>query len=142
MKSMSGEQFENDSDEKIGYCGNHCSYCFFDKCPGCRSKNPFCSYATLFDDHKCPNATCCKEKGFEGCWQCGELENCSVGFYSSGQNDAKAYALFIRKYGKEKYTQAIISLKKAGYDYPKQFKKINDVAKIDQIFEQSLKEAK
>ena len=132
------EHFESDSNEKIGYCGNHCAYCFYDKCPGCRSKNPYCSYATLFADCKCPNVTCCKEKKIEGCWQCSNLESCSVGFFSSGENDAKAYALFIKKYGKEKYTEVIGRVHTAGYDYPKSFKKINDVDRIYKILEQFL----
>lgn len=130
------EHFKCNDDEKIGYCGNHCTYCFFDKCPGCRSENPCCSYATLFADCKCPNVTCCKEKEIEGCWQCDNLESCSVGFFSSGENDAKAYALFIKKYGKEKYTEVIEHVNAVGYDYPKSFKKINDVDRIYKIFEQ------
>ncbi|MDE5984448.1 MAG: hypothetical protein K2H13_04255 [Eubacterium sp.] len=36
----------------IGYCGNHCEYCFFTECDGCKSNNPSCSYANLFDDKK------------------------------------------------------------------------------------------
>lgn len=131
---------ETGGEKKIGYCGNHCDYCFYPECPGCRSNNPFCSYATLFDDHKCPNVTCCNGKGIEGCWQCGDLENCSIGFFSSGENDAKAYALFIKKYGKEKYTETILDLQKKGYNYSKSFKEINDVKRIYSIFEKSLRQ--
>ncbi len=52
-----------------------------------------------------------------------------------GENDARAYSLFIKKYGAEKYTDTIISLINKGYDYPKQFKDINDVNEILEIFE-------
>ncbi len=38
--------------KEIGYCGNHCEYCFFTECDGCKSNNPSCSYANLFDDKK------------------------------------------------------------------------------------------
>lgn len=48
--------------KKIGYCGNHCEYCFFTDCDGCKSNNPSCSYANLFDDKKCPNVVCCESK--------------------------------------------------------------------------------
>ena len=85
----------------IGYCGNHCEYCFFTECDGCKSNNPSCSYANLFDDKKCPNVVCCESKLIKDCWQCDKLNNCKIGFFSSGENDAKAYSLYIKKYGAE-----------------------------------------
>lgn len=93
--------------KEIGCCGNHCEYCFFTECDGCKSDNPSCSYANLFDDKKCPNAVCCESKGIDGCWQCKKVDNCKTGFFSSGENDAKAYALYTKKYGAEKYTQKL-----------------------------------
>lgn len=121
--------------KEIGYCGNHCEYCFFTECDGCKSKKPSDSYANLFDGKKCPNAVCCEEKNIDGCWQCNKVTNCHMGFFSSGENDAKAYALYIKKYSTEKYTKAILNLMHNGYDYPKQFKEINDTEKILEIFE-------
>ena len=121
--------------KKIGYCGNHCEYCFFTECDGCKSKNPCCSYANLFADKKCPNAVCCEQKNIDGCWQCDKVNDCKKGFFSSGENDAKAYALYIKKYGTEKYTKVILALIDKGYDYPKEFKDINDVEEILKIFQ-------
>ena len=121
--------------KKIGYCGNHCEYCFFTECDGCKSKNLCCSYANLFADKKCPNAVCCEQKNIDGCWQCDKVNDCKKGFFSSGENDAKAYALYIRKHGTEKYTKAILALIDKGYDYPKEFKDINDVEEILKIFQ-------
>lgn len=121
-------------DKEIGYCGNHCEYCFFTECDGCKSKNPGDSFANLFDDKKCPNADCCKSKQFDGCWQCDKLNTCDTGFYSSGENDAKAYALYIKEYGTVKYTKRILELINNGYDYPRAFKDINDINKILEIF--------
>lgn len=121
--------------KKIGYCGNHCEYCFFTECDGCKSDNPCCSYANLFDDKKCPNAVCCKSKNIDGCCQCEKVTDCSIGFFSSGENDAKAYALYIKKYGAEKYTDTILKLINKGYNYPREFKDINDIDKIVEIFE-------
>jgi hypothetical protein len=71
--------------DKIAFCGHHCGFCFFDQCPGCRSDNAFCSFATLFEDKKCPNVKCCIEKGFGGIKypnQLNEMEdvNKMVGF--------------------------------------------------------------
>lgn len=121
--------------KEIGYCGNHCEYCFFTECDGCKSKKPSDSYANLFDGKKCPNAVCYENKNINGCWQCDKVTSCNIGFFSSGENDAKAYALYIKKYGTEKYTKAILNLMHNGYDYPKQFKRINDTEKILEIFE-------
>ncbi len=123
------------SSNNIGYCGNHCTYCFFKDCKGCKSDNACDSYANLFEDEQCPNAVCCKSKNIYGCWQCDNLEKCIVGFFSSGENDAKAYALYIKKYGAKKYTQTIKKLISKSYNYPKEFKDINDVEKILEIFE-------
>lgn len=121
--------------KEIGYCGNHCEYCFFAECRGCKSSNPSCSYANLFEDKKCPNVVCCESKNINGCWQCGKVNDCNIGFFTSGENDAKAYALYIEKYGTEKYTNTILKLINDGYDYPREFKDINDVEKILEIFE-------
>lgn len=121
--------------KKIGFCGNHCEYCFFTECDGCKSNNPSCSYANLFNDKKCPNVLCCKSKNINGCWQCNKVKECNVGFFNSGENDAKAYAVFIHKYGTVKYTETIINLISKGYNYPRQFKNINNIEKIIKIFE-------
>ena len=122
-------------DKRIGYCGNHCDYCFFTECGGCKSDNPNCSYANLFYDKKCPNVVCCKNKNIDGCWQCDKLNDCDIGFFSSGENDAKAYALYIKEHDTEKYAKTILKLIKKGYNYPKEFKDINDIEKILKIFE-------
>lgn len=121
--------------KEIGYCGNHCEYCFFTECDVCKSNNPSCSYANLFDDKKCPNVVCCKSKNIDGCWQCNKVKYCSASFFSSGENYAKAYALYIKKYGTEKYTNTILKLINKGYNYPREFKDINDIEKILEIFE-------
>jgi len=121
--------------KNIGYCGNHCEYCFFTECKGCKSSSPSCSYANLFDNKKCPNAVCCESKNFSGCWQCNKVKDCGVGFFSSGENDAKAYTLYIKKYGAEVYTKRIKELINKGYNYPREFKNINDIDKIAEIFE-------
>ena len=121
--------------KEIGYCGNHCEYCFFTECDGCKSKNPSDSYANLFDDKKCPNVVCCQSKNINGCWQCDKVTDCNIGFFNFGENDAKAYAIYIKKYGTEKYTKTILELINKGYKYPKEFKDINDVDKVLEIFE-------
>jgi hypothetical protein len=63
--------------DPVSYCGHHCTYCFLgEECGGCRSTYNACSFATLFKDGKCPNATCCVEKGLDGCYDCADLDEC------------------------------------------------------------------
>ena len=73
-------------------------------CGGCRSVFSCCSFGTLQENGKCPNIVCCEKKGIDGCYECGELDDCEKGFYQNGSDGraAKAQAFFIRKYGKEK----------------------------------------
>lgn len=94
----------------------------------------------MFEDNKCPNVVCCESKSIDGCWQCKKVADCKTGFFSSGENDAKAYALYIRKYGTEQYTNKILDLIHKGYEYPRGFKNINDVDKILDIFENKVKQ--
>ena len=93
--------------DMTAYCGFSCNHCFLGEwCGGCRSVFNCCSYGALFEKGKCPNVACCQEKGIDGCYECEELNGCSKGFYqpdNDGANACKAQAMFIRKYGKEKF---------------------------------------
>jgi hypothetical protein len=109
--------------DPVSYCGHHCDCCFLGQwCGGCRSGYNCCSFATLFKDKQCPNVTCAKEKGLDGCYQCGGLEGCEKGYYGNeGEYIAKATALFISKYGKDRYTATLKKAIKDGAGYPKDF---------------------
>lgn len=93
--------------DPVAYCGFSCNHCFLGEwCGSCRTEYNACSFATCFPDKQCPNVTCCKEKGFDGCYECTEIESCHKGFYTEGNdgaNAAKAQALFIQKYGKKAF---------------------------------------
>lgn len=108
--------------DMTAYCGFSCNHCFLGEwCGGCRSVFSCCSYGTLHDKGKCPHSQCCQDKGIDGCYACAELENCTRGFYqpdNDGANACKAQALFIRKYGKEKFFQVHDRLHKI-YDFKK-----------------------
>lgn len=102
-------------------CGFSCNHCFLGQwCGGCRSFFNCCSYGTLHEMCVCPNVSCCKERGFDGCYECPEIEKCRRGFYANGNdgNAAKAQALFIRKYGKEEFFCVHDNLHKK-YDFEK-----------------------
>lgn len=95
--------------DPVSVCGHHCDFCFLGQwCGGCRSGYNCCSFATISPDGICPQVKCADEKGLEGCWLCTELDGCAKGYY--GNQDeyvAKATAMFIRKHGKETYTEAL-----------------------------------
>ena len=123
--------------DHVSYCGHHCAYCFLgEECGGCRSTYNTCSFATLFEDGKCPNVTCCVEKGLDGCYDCADLGECSHGYYSR-ENEfvAKATALFIRKYGKEKYTETLRRVMESDTNYPKSFDEEGSVHKALALLE-------
>ena len=108
--------------DMAAYCGFSCNHCFLGEwCGGCRSVFHCCSYGELFKKGKCPNKACCQEKGIEGCYGCEELDECSRGFYQAdndGANACKAQAMYIRKYGKEKFFKGHDKLHEI-YDFKK-----------------------
>ena len=96
--------------DPVAYCGLSCNHCFLmEWCGSCRTAYNTCSFAACFPDRQCPNAACCREKGIDGCYECGELEGCEKGFYAptnDGANAAKAQAMYIRKHGKKALLKA------------------------------------
>lgn len=117
--------------DPIAYCGLSCNHCFLMAwCGSCRTSYNTCSYATMYPDNTCPNAACCREKGFDGCYDCPDLENCQVGFYSNGKdgNAVKAMAIFIHRYGKKELPNVLEKLHQK-YD----FKKIQQVIGYDTL---------
>lgn len=108
--------------DPVGYCGLSCNHCFLGEwCGSCRTKYNVCSFATLFEDRKCPNAVCCSEKNIDGCYECSELEGCTKGFYTpnnDGAASAKAQTMFIRKYGKKAFLEVHDKLHKK-FDFAK-----------------------
>ena len=66
--------------DSIAYCGFSCNHCFLGQwCGSCRTEYNICSFATCSPDGVCPNAKCCKEKGFDGCWECLSCGHIVVG---------------------------------------------------------------
>ena len=95
--------------DPVAYCGLSCNHCFLGEwCGSCRTEYNVCSFATLYEDKRCPNVVCCNEKNIDGCYECSELEYCTKGFYTpdnDGAASAKAQAMFIRKYGKKAFLE-------------------------------------
>ena len=114
---------------KISVCGLSCNHCFLGEwCASCRSEYNCCSYGTLFEKRLCPNVKCAKEKGYDGCYDCPNLDLCEVGFYepkSDGSKFSKIEAMFIRKHGTKAYVKALDNMHKE-YDYAKMQEIIGD----------------
>ena len=106
--------------EQIAPCGFHCVHCYFTQwCAGCRSTCNACSYATVFDDNMCENMRCSQNRGYDGCYECPDLKDCKKGFYGNNEegDGAKASALFIAKYGKKTYDEALAKAMSTGDEY-------------------------
>lgn len=108
--------------DPVAYCGLSCNHCFLGEwCGSCRTIYNVCSFATIFEDKRCPNAVCCNEKNIDGCYECSELDDCKKGFYTpdnDGAAAAKAQAMFIRKYGKKALLRVLDKLHER-YDFAK-----------------------
>lgn len=105
-------------------------------CGSCRSDYNCCSFAVLFEDKKCPNVSCADEKGLDGCYDCLDLENCIVGYYGNeNEYAAKATAIYIKKYGKEKYTETLKKAIEGGMEYAKDLDGCGSVEKAVELLE-------
>ncbi|MEG0452411.1 MAG: hypothetical protein RR428_00710 [Coprobacillus sp.] len=126
--------------DPISFCGHHCTYCFLtETCGGCRSSLNCCSFATLFEDNICPNVKCSTERKIDGCYDCIELMNCTIGYYGrKNEYIAKATAIFIHKYGKDVYTRTLSKAITDGNNYPKTFDETGSVEKSVQLLEKYL----
>ena len=108
--------------DPVACCGLSCNHCFLGAwCGSCRTAYNTCSYATVSPGGTCPNVKCCREKGYDGCYECDALESCETGFYipsNDGANAAKAQALYIKKYGKKAFLKVQDRLHEK-YDFSK-----------------------
>ena len=105
--------------DSIAYCGLICKLCFrSEKCYGCKSTNNECD--NNLSDESCFQKECCISKGFSGCWECSDLENCSKGIFSlDNYSKVKAFALFIQKNGTDILINAVINNMKKGLSVKK-----------------------
>jgi hypothetical protein len=106
-------------EETIAYCGLICTFCFQGKeCMGCKSTNNLCVHD--LSDEGCFQKRCCIKKSFDGCWQCSKLDSCEEGIYSLGNySKIKAFAIYIKNYGKEYFIAQIVNNMKKGLSVEK-----------------------
>lgn len=92
----------------IAYCGLACCVCSEnDKCTGCQAGG--------CDIHGwCKNYNCCREKGLNGCWECGEFP-CKGGMLDKLR--IRAFARYVKECGVENLTECLLRNKENGAVY-------------------------
>lgn len=77
----------------MAYCGLACCVCSENaECAGCR--NDGCK-----DKEWCKSFHCCKEKGFNGCWECREFP-CDNPMFNKPR--VRTFAKFVAEHGEDK----------------------------------------
>lgn len=121
-------------ENSIAYCGLICKLCFLrEKCDGCKAADNKCERDC--SDKGCFNKQCCQGNGFDGCWECSNLENCNNGIFELGDySKIKAFSIYIQKNGKEDFIQKILRNEKNGLSVEKgrdyDNKSISEVLKL------------
>lgn len=87
--------------DSISPCGLVCKMCHLSEiCNGCTSENNCCGKRKSLDG--CFQYNCCKEKGINGCWQCG-IAPCDKGMFSEGHDlRIKAFITYIKENGRDR----------------------------------------
>ena len=86
---MSDPEYIGRIARSIAPCGLVCALCGKPSCKGCRESTD-AELSCL-----CRQRTCCREKGFSGCWEC-PLFPCGEGMFSSAQSSSRRLTAFVR----------------------------------------------
>lgn len=111
---------------KIAYCGLACIVCSHkETCSGCHSEG-------CHGKDWCKNYNCCREKGFNGCWECDE-------FPCVGSNDGftnmldkprvRTFAKFAKEYGEKELTKCLVRNEEKGIKYHYEGEHVGDCDK-------------
>lgn len=98
-----------DREKGFAYCGLACCLCSESaSCAGCR--NDGCSGKDW-----CKSFKCCKEKGYNGCWECGEFP-CDDNFMLK-KPKIHTFAAMLGELGEEKMLELLERNEKSGIIY-------------------------
>ena len=86
---MSDPEYIGRIARSIAPCGLVCALCGKPSCKGCRESTD-AELSCL-----CRQRTCCREKGFSGCWEC-PLFPCGEGMFSSARSSSRRLTAFVR----------------------------------------------
>jgi hypothetical protein len=105
----------------VSPCGLLCSLCsnFGSACAGCAREG---------GDEACYQRQCCRERGLEACWHCGEFP-CGKGYFSDGEWRGIVLALAHghKEWGSETLTEAVRRKLGSTVDY-EEFLGINELS--------------
>jgi hypothetical protein len=109
----------------LAYCGLACYVCGENNvCAGCRSLG--CK-----NFESCKHFDCCREKGYNGCWECAD-------FPCGGMHDkvrVRAFVEFVRQNSEEKMLDCLERNEKAGITYHYQGQYEGDYDKFSTVDE-------
>ena len=86
---MSDPEYIGRIARSIAPCGLVCALCGKPSCKGCRESTD-AELSCL-----CRQRTCCREKGFSGCWEC-PLFPCGEGMFSSARSSSRRLTALVR----------------------------------------------
>ena len=109
----------------FAYCGLACCLCENEGCIGCRNEG--CEGRQW-----CAHYNCCREKGYSGCWECGEFP-CEGAMF--GKVKPRAFAGFIAEHGEEKLMELLEKNERSGvvYHYEGSYSGDYDLADEDEV---------
>ena len=97
-----------DADKCIAFCGLACCVCGENRtCAGCRKGG--CG-----DRETCRNYQCCRAKGLEGCWACGDFP-CDAPMLAKPR--IRAFAEYVAENGEERLLAALKKNEECGVLY-------------------------
>jgi len=105
---VTAEQIKN----SISYCGLICRLCSADGSCDCRTKNQCGKKAS---SKGCFQYTCCRERGFNGCWECPDF-SCDKDMFD-GRLRLKTFVKCIKEDGLDAFAEYILRNHENGVVY-------------------------
>ena len=106
---MTVEQIKN----SISYCGLICGLCSSDGGCNCKTDN---HCGKRLSPEGCFQYTCCREKGFSGCWECPDF-SCDKDMFNQQHLRLKTFVKCIKEDGIEKFSGYILRNYQNGVSY-------------------------
>ena len=93
----------------IAYCGLLCGLCSSDGSCDCKNNN-HCNRQGCFQYH------CCRERGYNGCWECPDF-SCDKDMFNNKHLKLKAFVKCMKEDGLEAFAQYILRNMENGVIY-------------------------
>lgn len=100
-------------EQSISYCGLICNLCQPDAGCNCRTSN---QCGKRLSPEGCYQYTCCRERGYNGCWECPDF-SCGKDMFNDAHLRLKTFVKCIREDGIEVFSQYIARNHEQGIQY-------------------------